>query len=209
DERDDAFGDGQADEVEPGEQDALAQQRLVHPVPEGPEPAAEIGERGGRDDGQPLGDHRPDAERAVQVGRATQVDDGADQADQAEFRELRNQFGEALAKAHHPGHTKRSFRDGIKGIIIRPARIPPYRLYSRPAHATGHGSMTTPPSLRRRYETEHNSRTDTPGARPRTRPAAENTPGGREPAVSRRTSPGERVLPSRLGDGMPAQVDRG
>ena len=24
----------------------------------------------------------------------------------AEFRELRNQFGEALGQAHHPGHTK-------------------------------------------------------------------------------------------------------
>jgi hypothetical protein len=86
---DDAFGDGQADDVERDEQDAFAQQGLVHPVPEGPEPAAEIGDHGGRDDGEPLGDHGPDAERAVQIGRAAQVDDRADQADHAEFRQLR------------------------------------------------------------------------------------------------------------------------
>src|SRR4029077_9652145 len=36
---------------------------------------------------------------------------------------------------------------------------PPYRLFSRPAHATGRGLVTTAPSLRRQYETEHNPRT--------------------------------------------------
>ncbi len=105
-ERDDALRDGQADDVQRGEQEPLAQQRLVDPVPEGPEPAAEVGDHGRRGDGQSLGNHGPDADGAVQVGRAAQVDDRADQADRAEFRELRNQIGEALAEAHHPGHTK-------------------------------------------------------------------------------------------------------
>jgi hypothetical protein len=97
DHRDDALGDGQADDVQRDEQGPLAQQVLVDPVPEGPEPAAQVRDDGRRRDGKPLGDHGPDAEGAVQVGRATQVDDRSDHADHAEFRELGDQFGEAFA----------------------------------------------------------------------------------------------------------------
>src|SRR6185437_6481986 len=55
---------------------------------------------------------------------------------------------------------------------------PPYRLHSRPAHATGRGSMTTPPSLRRRYETAHNPRT---GRALPERRAAEDQPAEDQP----------------------------
>ena len=107
--RDHQLGEDQADHVQRDEQQRLAVYRLVLPVPEGPEPAAEVGEDSRGGDGERLGLKRSHVIDAVQHRRAAQVDDGAEAADYAELDEFRTvlpdmvvQVGEWSAHARGP-----------------------------------------------------------------------------------------------------------
>ena len=116
------LGDRQADDVQHHEQDALAQQRLVDPVPEGPEPTAQVRDHRGRGDRQALGDHGPDAQADVQVVGAAQVDDRPGQPDHAELGQLRDQVG----RSAYGGLPSWAYEKVLSArCTCRPARKPP------------------------------------------------------------------------------------
>ena len=74
-EADDQQRDQQADQVEAEEDHPAAQQSLVRPVPEGPQPVPGVGQHGGERRRDRLGGQRAEPDRAVQKGRATQIGD--------------------------------------------------------------------------------------------------------------------------------------
>jgi len=105
-EADDQQRDQQADQVEAEEDHPAAQQSLVRPVPEGPQPVPGVGQDGGERRRDRLGGQRAETDRAVQKSRATQVGDQTYSPDQAKLRQLSDEGGEAPVQvcdeAHEP-----------------------------------------------------------------------------------------------------------